>query len=653
MIDSQPPEPDWPACEVYADCIGIQLDADDHGCPNHTTDNDASTEWWRQLRDDGTVDARGLTLAAQQLQYVLAQAPRLDGHPFLRNANFQRASFVDANFAAVSFIDRTEFEGAHFAGDTDFTRARFDRGTVFRDAQFEGDANFIEAHFNGTANFGGVWFAGDANFFSARFSGPHTQFDHVQFAAGAVFAHTQFDSEVILAEAQFDGNAAFGNALLVGRAIFHNVRFGGDAVFDSPRFRGDAVFQGVRFTSGTVFRNVKFDGRTNLDYAIFDSRVLFDQVHFSDVVTFYETSLSAPSSGKTEFRSCNFAGRVSLVNLWGDGILSIEDVNCYGTVSISGDLTLLSAVDTRFEKRAHVALTRTTDVDLTGAMFHESSLLASSGRGRGKGVGPCRLISLEEAEVSKLTVAGVDLGPCRFRDAHHLDQLRIEGSRQFVGSPSTWRWTRRQVIAEEHAWRKSTYTRQHNSGKATGWNPEDCQPTFVDTKPLRVDALQIAAIYRSLRKGREDVKDSPGAADFYYGEMEMRRKSPWASTAERTILSFYWFFSGYALRASRALATLAMLIGIGSVALFSFGYQVPADQQGATTSQADKDPAREVQAVGWWEAMLTSVESVIFREPETGDALTTAGRTTTFVLRAIGPVLLVLGVLSLRGRVKR
>ena len=36
---------------------------------------------------------------------------------------------------------------------------------------------------------------------------------------------------------------------------------------------------------------------------------------------------------------------------------------------------------------------------------------------------------------------------------------------------------------------------------------------------------QIAGLYRELRKGREDAKDEPGAADFYYGEMEMRRRA--------------------------------------------------------------------------------------------------------------------------------
>jgi hypothetical protein len=40
-----------------------------------------------------------------------------------------------------------------------------------------------------------------------------------------------------------------------------------------------------------------------------------------------------------------------------------------------------------------------------------------------------------------------------------------------------------------------------------------------------LDPGQIAGLYRALRKGREDLKDEPGAADFYYGEMEMRRRA--------------------------------------------------------------------------------------------------------------------------------
>ena len=47
-------------------------------------------------------------------------------------------------------------------------------------------------------------------------------------------------------------------------------------------------------------------------------------------------------------------------------------------------------------------------------------------------------------------------------------------------------------------------------------------PTPND-KPEALSPGAVAVLYRALRKSREDAKDEPGAADFYYGEMEMRR----------------------------------------------------------------------------------------------------------------------------------
>lgn len=35
--------------------------------------------------------------------------------------------------------------------------------------------------------------------------------------------------------------------------------------------------------------------------------------------------------------------------------------------------------------------------------------------------------------------------------------------------------------------------------------------------------IGLIGLYRAPRKGRGDIKDEPGAADFYYREMEMRR----------------------------------------------------------------------------------------------------------------------------------
>jgi hypothetical protein len=79
------------------------------------------------------------------------------------------------------------------------------------------------------------------------------------------------------------------------------------------------------------------------------------------------------------------------------------------------------------------------------------------------------------------------------------------------------------------------------------------------------DLRQLAAVYRALREGREASKDEPGAADFYYGEMEMRRKAPATPWSERFILWWYWLLAGYGLRGLRAV--MALLVTVAGLAL--------------------------------------------------------------------------------------
>jgi hypothetical protein len=155
---------------------------------------------------------------------------------------------------------------------------------------------------------------------------------------------------------------------------------------------------------------------------------------------------------------------------------------------------------------------------------------------------PPRLVSMRRAKAAKLTISGLDVRACRFDGARGLDLLRMERVR-FAETPSGWwrtgrlpaRWTRRSVIAEEHQWRAER-AGAVGWGDAEVWSPSPGAPAALTPE-------QIAATYRALRKGREDSKDEPGAADFYYGEMEMRWQRPSghdatlrpASRAERLI----------------------------------------------------------------------------------------------------------------------
>ena len=222
---------------------------------------------------------------------------------------------------------------------------------------------------------------------------------------------------------------------------------------------------------------------------------------------------------------------------------------------------------------------------------------------------------------------------------------------------------RRRVIAEELQWR-AAHTRRRDKTTDREFLP----------------AVEIAGIYRDLRKGLEDAKNEPGAADFYYGEMEMRRlagrkpteagrkptdaasKNPGPSWAERILLYGYWAVSGYGLRASRALLTLVAVV-VGAAMLYTmpaFATVTPPPAQirmiDPTSGVVTYTPPTERTAPGFWTALEYSArESISLLQARGMPAIDTTGVGTLldFLLRLAGPVLLAFAILALRARTKR
>ena len=150
-----------------------------------------------------------------------------------------------------------------------------------------------------------------------------------------------------------------------------------------------------------------------------------------------------------------------------------------------------------------------------------------------------------------------------------------------------------------------------------------------------VTAAELAGLYRALRKAREDAKDEPGAADFYYGEMEMRRHDNDRPRAERWILHAYWLLSGYGLRATRAFAALAVVLFVTTIGLWNFGLV-------ETGPPAFTDVA-----------LYALATSAPIGGGELRASLTTAGEAIRIALRFTGPLLIGFALLAVRGRVKR
>jgi hypothetical protein len=151
------------------------------------------------------------------------------------------------------------------------------------------------------------------------------------------------------------------------------------------------------------------------------------------------------------------------------------------------------------------------------------------------------VVSVRGVNVDEFTLVDVDLGPCLFAGAHQLDHLQLQGAVAFTPSPRGlqwtlswppfWRWTRRQVLAEEHQYRAGRQRRRRgplrDDPQAVGWRTSQSEPppwlAEVADPHTSLPPARLAVLYRQLRKAQEDAKNEPGAADFYYGEMEMRR----------------------------------------------------------------------------------------------------------------------------------
>ena len=99
------------------------------------------------------------------------------------------------------------------------------------------------------------------------------------------------------------------------------------------------------------------------------------------------------------------------------------------------------------------------------------------------------------------------------------------------------------------------------------------EPLRIVRGSARLDAGGHRLDLPGASEGREDQGDSPGAADFYYGEMEMRRHDPQSSPSERAILTAYWLSSGYALRGLRAALGLLAVVAIFSCIFYSVGFE--------------------------------------------------------------------------------
>ncbi|MEU3609189.1 pentapeptide repeat-containing protein [Streptomyces sp. NPDC035033] len=613
-----PTVPAWPHCGRGADpaagsvgCRGRKVEPYT-GCLAHLTDAELSTHLGT-LSPGSALDHRGTLLAGEVLERLLgALRDPATGRPHLGDARFEEAVFPDdAGFLGV---------------------------------RFSGDAAFHESAFSGRAAFDGAVFTGNALFDGAAFS-RDALFGNAAFGRDATFRRASFSGDVTFRRAVFSGNTWFHGATFSGETWFRRAAFSGSAVFDEASFSRDCTFHRAAFARSATFRRAVFSARTDFHGAEFSDDVLFADATFENALQV------GPLVCRRTLDLCR--------------------ARFQGPVTIEAAASRLLCVRTRWDSSAALRL-RYAAVDLSDAVFEyplsitarpvpftqdHAVVTEALAAGRDPGV---RVVSLRGVDAAHLVLHDVDLSGCLFTGTVHLDHLRLEGDCLLASTPSHWRRrgllpvppTDRRTLAEEHHWRASR-------GRP-GWT---AAPNGTEV----VGPAQLAPVYRQLRKSFEDSKNEPDAADFYYGEMEMRRHDRRRPRGERWLLTLYWAVSGYGLRASRALGWL--MISMAATVLVLMLWGLPAQEPSPVTSgrltghditlNTDKpDPvnpggplASRLTSERWEKSMRIVVNSVVFRS--SGQDLTTTGTYTEMASRLVEPVLLGLAALAVRGRVKR
>ena len=567
---------EWPVCDLGG-CSGARI-ADATMCLAHVATRERA-DALQQFSKTGRLDVRGVKISGSLLKEILDAAPsgddgnrkflaaRFDDAVFEEAAQFGAATFEgDAAFGGVNFESDAEFAGVVFLGAASFDNALFHGNARFGSATFRGITAFDRSTFKRTAAFNSVTFKDNAVFDFATFEGA-AWFSGANFEDVATFAYSAFEGDAGL-DATFTKRTNFGGATFAVNAGFGGANFKDRVDFDKAKFGGDAYFAGAAFEADARFWMATFTGSAVFGGTTFGSDVMFGRATFKGDVGFGRAKVK----GDARFSGASFEGNATALGpLAVEGRLDMDDAQFASPVRIEAKANALSCRRVRFPGGVRFdldrALVRLDDTDLsvpsllTGPAVRPGSSTGNSERPK--------LLSLMAANVAGLTLANVDLTDCRFADAHNLDQLHLEANTVFGLSPAIAGWERRQVVAEESAWRRSRS--RHRRWKAPPWSEADGEPEVLSPGVT-------AGLYRALRKGREDAKDEPGAADLYYGEMEMRRHDRSGGSrgrATRTLLFVYWLLSGYGLRAWRSLIALTIVTALFAVAFHFVGFVRP------------------------------------------------------------------------------
>jgi uncharacterized protein YjbI with pentapeptide repeats len=375
----------------------------------------------------------------------------------------------------------------------------------------------------------------------------------------------------------FEFSCDFGGAQFAGEANFWRAEFSGKANFWGAKFSRDADFLEAKFSGGAYFLETTFSGDANFVRAKFSGETDFWKAKFSGDADFSRAEFSedayfmeAKFSGNTHFEGAEFRQRADFYKV---------ETAKNATVNFQG-VKLLKPQQVFFH---HVDLSRWSFLDTD--------------------------------------LRRIDFNDVTWGTIPSISPLR---SRRWIR-----RWERR------HLSRRFLLRLLRLRLRLTPTRTALFDEIRVSKEKVKKARLaKVERLYRHLKQNYESQRDYGRAGDFYYGEMEMKRRQ--LNPLGQIPFWIYRILSGYGESYPRALFWLIVMWLLFAVLFTVVGY---TDEWG---NHADL-----------WRSLIYSAQSMtLFHEPKiTFD--NTLGQAVELVASVLGVIQIALFGLALQRRFKR
>ena len=290
----------------------------------------------------------------------------------------------------------------------------------------------------------------------------------------------------------FVGKTAFRDYVFTKDADFHKALFSGDVDFEKTQFVGRAVFNEATFSGRALFLGAKFSGDERVDFreAVFSEKALFSGAEFSGEALFWQTVFHSDAL----FWHASFLGKALFLDARFEGEGKID----FRGATFSGEALFTGAAfsndvyfsEGRFMEKAifkGVKFSGEGKADFQKTTFSKDALFQGakfSGGAHFKRALFSADADFEEARfVGEINFGAIDLGTLHLAESNvdTLDLTNAQWSKDF----------------------KNTYERGAESIE---------------------DYKRAEEIYRKVKISYHRTGDYNLGAEFYYREMESRRK---------------------------------------------------------------------------------------------------------------------------------